>query len=83
MKLGEEWEERYLEPEFDEFTALVTNKFINAPHLQEFALSDEGQFHLKAIYNDLMQRLEKDEINVPILRNRCIKEVAEELEGLY
>lgn len=83
MKLGEEWEERYLEPEFDEFTALVTNKFINAPHLQKFALSDEGQFHLKAIYNDLMQRLEKDEINVPILRNRCIKEVAEELEGLY
>lgn len=88
MKLGEEWEDRFLEPEFDEFTEMVINKFKScnpkkATEMRNFALSDEGQFHLKAIYNELMRRLEKDEITVPTLRNRCISEAAHDLEGLY
>ena len=86
QKLDEEWEERNIQPNLEEFTELVIKRLSNRfedEKLIEFVLSDEGLYHLKNKYNECLKRLESRELTVPMLRHRGVSEVVFLLKEMY
>lgn len=88
-KLGEEWEDRHCEPELDEFSELVLKKFSyrlepsQLEKMREFIYSNEGQYHIKAKYDEFITLLKADKITIPMLRGLCVSKTAHYLEGMY